>query len=116
MAYSYPVATATSFISVCRALDLIFFVLVLSTLPTIYGGISKLICVTGRVVCSATINYLDRVHRRNKFEARAYFFSTTIVEPIRLFSIQINNETRERSCRQSLIIKQTTVFFRKVCG
>jgi len=71
--YSYPVATATSFIGVCRALDLIFVVLVLTTvpIPTICGGISKLICVTGRVVCSAAINYLIRVHRHNKFKMKA---------------------------------------------
>ncbi len=69
--YSYPAVIATSFISVCRALDLIFVVLVLTTFPTIYGGISKLICATGRVVCSAAIHYMHRVCRRNKFPVPA---------------------------------------------
>lgn len=93
MVYSYLVVIATSFIDVSQVPDLIFVVLVLTMLPTIYGGISKLICATGRVVYSATIHYLHRVHRRNKFPVKVYFFSTTIVELIHLFLIQIKNET-----------------------
>ncbi len=72
MAPSCPVDTATSFIDVYRALDLIFVVLLLETLlPTIYGGISKLVGVIGRVVCSATIRYMDQVYRHSKFNKKA---------------------------------------------
>ena len=71
MVYSYPVPTAMSFIGVCLALDLIFVVLVLGMLPTIYGGISRLTCATGRAVCNATNNYLNRLQRRNRFKVKA---------------------------------------------
>ena len=92
------VATVTFSISVCQAPDLMFVVLVLMMFLTTCGLILKRNCATGRVAYNATVQYMRRVQRHNKFKVTVWLFSTTIVEPIHLFLIPINNKTRGRPC------------------
>lgn len=92
--YSCQVGTAMSSINVCQGPDLMFVVLVLMIFPTICGLILKQSYVTGRVVYNATIQYINRAQRHNRFKVTVWLFLITIVEPIHLFLIQINKKTR----------------------
>lgn len=103
MVHSCPADTATSSISAYQVSGTIFVVLVLTTFHTIYGGINKLTSAIGLVEYSALINYMDRLHQRNKLKMKAYYFSITIVEPIHLFLVKIKTEARHSTSSLRMI-------------